>query len=70
MALSLKIELFWYINSPKCIEDIFSYIKLFFTDGTEDEDANREYIEDTNKDAVMIAASKLVVRNAVPKVKY
>ncbi|XP_008812653.1 sister-chromatid cohesion protein 3 [Phoenix dactylifera] len=36
-------------------------------DETEDEDANEEYIEETNRDAVMIAAAKLVATDAVPK---
>ncbi|CAD6252982.1 unnamed protein product [Miscanthus lutarioriparius] len=34
---------------------------------TEDEDANEEYIEDTNRDAVMIAAAKLVLADTVSK---
>ncbi|XP_010914380.1 sister-chromatid cohesion protein 3 isoform X2 [Elaeis guineensis] len=34
---------------------------------TEDEDANEEYIEETNRDAVMIAAAKLVATDALPK---
>ncbi|KAG2563877.1 hypothetical protein PVAP13_8KG371000 [Panicum virgatum] len=32
-----------------------------------DEDANEEYIEDTNRDAVMIAAAKLVLADTIPK---
>lgn len=38
------------------------------TDEIEDEDANEEYIEDTNKDVVMIAAAKLVLADTVSKV--
>ena len=38
------------------------------SDETEDEDANEEYIEDTNRDAVMIAAAKLVLADTIPKV--
>ena len=41
---------------------------MFVTDETEDEDVNKEYIEETNRDAVMIAAAKLVASDAVPKV--
>lgn len=37
-------------------------------DETEDDDANKEYIEETNRDAVMIAAAKLVTTDTVPKV--
>ncbi|WOL10689.1 hypothetical protein Cni_G19448 [Canna indica] len=33
---------------------------------TEDEDANAEYIEDTNRDAIMLAAAKLVATRSVP----
>jgi len=41
---------------------------ICLTDETEDEDTKKEYIEETNRDAVMIASAKLVVSNAVPKV--
>ncbi|KAK1295110.1 hypothetical protein QJS10_CPA16g01448 [Acorus calamus] len=37
------------------------------SDETDDEDANEDYIEDTNRDAVMIAAAKLVSGDVVPK---
>ena len=40
------------------------------TDETEDEDVNKEYVEETNRDAVMIAAAKVVATEAVPKVSY
>jgi len=43
-------------------------IKYPCSDETEDEDANEEYIEDTNRDAVMIAAAKLVLADTVSKV--
>ncbi|KAH9612413.1 hypothetical protein KSS87_005628 [Heliosperma pusillum] len=33
---------------------------------TEDEDVNREYVEDTTRDAVMIAAGKLVTGDVIP----
>ncbi|RZC53339.1 hypothetical protein C5167_012201 [Papaver somniferum] len=36
-------------------------------DEIEDDEANQEYIEETNKEAIMIAASKLVASDAVPK---
>ena len=42
--------------------------KYVSSDETEDEDANEEYIEDANRDAVMIAATKLVLADTVPKV--
>ncbi|CAL9060644.1 unnamed protein product, partial [Musa banksii] len=40
---------------------------LKISDETEDEDANEEYIEETNRDAVMIAAAKLVATHTVSK---
>uniref|UniRef100_A0A2N9GJR5 SCD domain-containing protein n=1 Tax=Fagus sylvatica TaxID=28930 RepID=A0A2N9GJR5_FAGSY len=36
-------------------------------DETEDEDVNKDYIEEINRDAVMIAAAKMVIIDAVPK---
>ena len=44
------------------------YLQCFLSDETEDEESNKEYIEETNRDAVMIASAKLVVSNAVPRV--
>ncbi|PHT68476.1 Sister-chromatid cohesion protein 3 [Capsicum chinense] len=41
--------------------------QLHIPDETEDEDFNREYIEETNRDAVIIAVGKLVAVDAVPK---
>lgn len=41
--------------------------QLDISDETEDEDVNKEYVEETNRDAVMIAAAKLVAVEAVPK---
>ncbi|KAJ8748414.1 hypothetical protein K2173_003051 [Erythroxylum novogranatense] len=41
--------------------------QLKISDETEDEDMNKEYIEETNRDAVMIAAAKLVVTDTVSK---
>lgn len=41
---------------------------LVSIDEAEEEDAKKEYVEETNKDAVMIAAAKLIATNAVPKV--
>lgn len=45
-----------------------SYSCTSLTDETEDEEVNKEYVEETNRDAVMIAAAKLVAGDAVPKV--
>ncbi|KAI3873484.1 hypothetical protein MKW98_008136 [Papaver atlanticum] len=40
---------------------------LTSSDEIEDNEANQEYIEETNKEAIVIAASKLVASDAVPK---
>lgn len=37
-------------------------------DETEDEDVDNEYVEETNRDAVIIAAAKLVASDTVSKV--
>ncbi|KAK6239286.1 hypothetical protein QUC31_004755 [Theobroma cacao] len=42
-------------------------LQLNISDETEDEDVNKEYIEETNRDAVMIAAAKLIASDTVPK---
>ena len=41
---------------------------LMSTEEAEEEDAKKEYVEETNRDAVMIAAAKLIATDAVPKV--
>ncbi|XP_043711657.1 sister-chromatid cohesion protein 3 [Telopea speciosissima] len=41
--------------------------QLNISDEMEDEDVNREYIEDINREVVMIAAAKLVATDTVPK---
>ncbi|XP_074274226.1 sister-chromatid cohesion protein 3 [Silene latifolia] len=40
--------------------------QLDISNETEDEDVNREYVEDTTRDAVMIAAGKLVTGDVIP----
>lgn len=42
-------------------------LQLNISDESEDEDANEEYVEETNRDAVTIAAAKLVATDAVSK---
>ena len=44
-------------------------IIMFLLDETEDEDVNREYVEETSRDTVMIAVSQLVATDTVPMVK-
>lgn len=43
-------------------------LMISYTDETDDEDVNEEYIEEINRDIVMIAAAKLVASDTVPKV--
>lgn len=50
-----------------CCSDLM-FLAYCLLDETEDEDVNREYVEETNRDAVMIAAAKLIASDAVPKV--
>lgn len=52
-----------------CSSSLILLSKKNFTDETEDEDVNREYIEETNRDALMIAAAQLAVSDKVSKVK-
>lgn len=52
-----------------CFQKSQSYPISYFTDETEDEDANKEYVEETSRDMVMVAAAKLVANDTVPKVK-
>lgn len=46
------------------------FIFLLISDEAEDEDVNKEYTEETNRDHVMIAAAKLIAEDVVPKVNY
>ncbi|KAK7337377.1 hypothetical protein VNO77_17946 [Canavalia gladiata] len=41
--------------------------QLNISDEAEDEDVNKEYAEETNRDAVMIAVGKLIANGVVPK---
>jgi hypothetical protein len=59
MILAVLVIMFFYVSNN------WNYSS---SDETEDEDANDEYIDDTNKDSAMIAASKLVLADAVSKV--
>lgn len=52
-----------------CSSSLILLSKFFFPDETEDEDVNREYIEETNRDALMIAAAQLAVSDNVSKVR-
>lgn len=49
---------------------MIEHLFFLYADETEDEEANKEYVEETNRDSIMIAASKLVATEAVPKVFF
>ncbi|PON96681.1 Coatomer beta subunit [Trema orientale] len=75
--LSKRFTLFehleYFLNSPQMEGAVnlgnllASRLYPLFTDETEDDEVNKEYIEDTNGDSVMIAAAKLVASDVVPK---
>lgn len=59
---SALIWLFWVLNTSD------TYLLWGCADETEDEEVEKEYVEETNRDAIMIAAAKLIATDAVPKV--
>jgi len=68
---STKLESLGYCPNVSVLQRLWGLCEkhLNISDETEDEDANKEYVEETNRDAVIIAAAKLVAIDAVPK-KY
>ncbi|KAF3954956.1 hypothetical protein ACB098_10G086500 [Castanea mollissima] len=66
---STKLERLGYCPDASILQKFWKLCEqqLNISDETEDEDVNKEYIEETNRDAVMIAAAKLVAGDAVPK---
>ncbi|XP_030947557.1 sister-chromatid cohesion protein 3-like [Quercus lobata] len=66
---STKLERLGYCPDAPIVQKFWKLCEqqLNISDETEDEDVNKEYIEETNRDAVMIAAAKLVAGDAVPK---
>ncbi|KAK7845117.1 sister-chromatid cohesion protein 3, partial [Quercus suber] len=66
---STKLERLGYCPDISILQKFWKLCEqqLNISDETEDEDVNKEYIEETNRDAVMIAAAKLVAGDAVPK---
>ncbi|XP_068663585.1 LOW QUALITY PROTEIN: sister-chromatid cohesion protein 3 [Aristolochia californica] len=67
--LSTKLEALGFSPETAIIQKFWKVCeqRLDISDETEEEDVNEEYIEETNRDAVMIAAAKLVATNTVPK---
>ncbi|KAI3805956.1 hypothetical protein L1987_21844 [Smallanthus sonchifolius] len=66
---STKVESLGYRPDISTIRKFWKLCEqqLDISDETEDEDANKEYVEELNRDAVMISAAKLVATGAVPK---
>lgn len=66
---STKLESLGYCPDESTLRKFFGVCEkqLQSSDETEDEYAMREYIEETNRDAVMIAAAKLVATDTVPR---
>lgn len=66
---STRLECLGYCPDASVLQKFWTLCEQLInvSDETEDEDANEEYIEETNRDAVVIAAAKLVATNTVPK---
>ncbi|XP_047325464.1 sister-chromatid cohesion protein 3 [Impatiens glandulifera] len=66
---STKLEILEYSPDQSILRQFWGLCEqqLKISDEAEDDDVNAEYIEETNRDAVMIAAAKLVATDAVPK---
>lgn len=64
-----KLERLGYQPSADVLQKFWELCQqqLNTSDETEDEYMNREYVEETNRDAVMIAAAKLIANDVVPK---
>ncbi|GKB03784.1 sister-chromatid cohesion protein 3, partial [Tanacetum coccineum] len=66
---SSKVERLGYQPAISTLRNFWKLCEyqLDISDETEEEDANKEYVEETNRDAIMIAAAKLVASGAVHK---
>ncbi|KAK9281795.1 hypothetical protein L1049_004701 [Liquidambar formosana] len=66
---STKLEILGYCPEASVLEKFWKLCEqqLNISDETEEDDVNKEYVEETNRDAVMIAAAKLVASDVVPK---
>ncbi|ONK61536.1 uncharacterized protein A4U43_C08F30980 [Asparagus officinalis] len=67
--VSTKLECLGYCPDLSTLQKFWKLCEQLInvSDETEEEDANEEYIEEINRDAVIIAAAKLVASNTVPK---
>ncbi|GMN38154.1 hypothetical protein TIFTF001_007378 [Ficus carica] len=66
---STKLERLGYCPDVSIVQKFWRLCEqqLNISDETEDEDANKEYVEETSRDMVMVAAAKLVANDTVPK---
>ncbi|XP_073063381.1 sister-chromatid cohesion protein 3-like [Primulina eburnea] len=66
---STKLEILGYRADESIIEKYWKMCEqlLDISDDADDENSNREYIEETNRAAVMFALAKLVATDSVPK---
>lgn len=66
---STKLENLGYCPDDSTVRKFWKLCEkqLYISDETEDEDVNKEYIEEINRDAIMVAAAKLVAIDTVPK---
>ncbi|GMI66557.1 sister-chromatid cohesion protein 3, SISTER-CHROMATID COHESION PROTEIN 3 [Hibiscus trionum] len=67
--LSTKLERLGYCPDAPILQKFWTLCekRLRILDETDDEDVNREYTEETNKDNVMLVAAKLIASDTVPK---
>ncbi|XP_038879338.1 sister-chromatid cohesion protein 3 [Benincasa hispida] len=66
---STKLEGLGYCPDASIVKKFWRLCErqLCISDECEDEDVSKEYVEETNKDAIMIAAAKLVASDTVSK---
>lgn len=66
---STKLESLGYCPDSSVLRKFWKLCEqqLNISDETEEDDVNQEYVEETNRDAVMIAAAMLVATDVVPK---
>ncbi|KAJ4779054.1 Cohesin subunit SA-3 [Rhynchospora pubera] len=65
---STKLQCLGYAADLPVVQNFWKLCEgHLISDETKDKEANQEYIEETNKDTVMIAAAKLVATNTIPK---
>ncbi|KAL3644830.1 peptidyl-prolyl cis-trans isomerase precursor [Castilleja foliolosa] len=64
-----KLEILGHCPNESIVQDYWKMCEhvLNVSDDAEDEEGNREYVEETNSDAVMFALGKLVATESVPK---